>query len=221
MTTHSRHREKTATDRDLIAAAFTELANRGYVIPFKGWEVCCTSCGWAEFRRQAGLEPGADFAEHLRTVWWHEQADAAAFTEGNPSPHTPDFLDGLPDDLEEAVAWIDLHGEEVAADSFRARQTLYADLRGALHLHWLGNADEIVAALRAQGLRVHAPEDSDMCISVLPDSASMAAVASGGDVEVRIGAMRTVLAVTDAKRLARLLNSAARRAAAQDLPLLD
>lgn len=220
----NRSRTRTTTDRERIAAALVELSSRGYLIPFAPWEVCCATCGWDEVRRQFGIpedenELDDSWSIGHRTVWWHEQSDAYGFA-GDPGfvLHTDEFLALIPDDDHEAEEWVEDHQAEAMADTAMARTTKYVDLCAVLQLHWLGDPDEIVAALRAQGLRTMRPESTDECIAILPTVSSFAAQVSMGEVILTIDGHSTMISPKDAKRLARLLQATAKKAEADVLP---
>jgi hypothetical protein len=207
-------------DRERLAQAFGELADRGYLLPFAGWDVCCPSCGWQEVAKQIGADevlPG-----NLKTVWWHEQADSYAFCmDPSVTPQTEAFLDKMPDEDEENTieVWLEAHAEEAAADSVLARLDDYAVLLEPLFINWRGDKNEIVAALRAQGLRVQVPDEDESCIVVLPARSVFHADPVNGEIVLHLDGDEYVLTVADAQRLAKQLNRAARRAVNQ-MPVL-
>jgi hypothetical protein len=212
------------TDRERVGRAFAELASRGYLLPFPAWEMCCSRCGWAEVRRQVGLDPDdedATWTEGVKTVWWHAQGDSWAFAgDSGLMPHTEAFLDAMPDDEDEADAWFEAHVDEAEADTLVAMETEYATLLNPLHLHWLGDPDEIVAALRATGLRARRPDSDSECVAVFPTSARFEVEVDAEDVTLVLDGEATLLTPGDARRLARRLQEAARRAEALSLPRL-
>lgn len=203
-----------ASDRERLAAALAELDGRGYLLMPAAWDVCCAGCGWTELARQVGVTE--DFPDDLRTVWWHEQADSQAFF-GDASAflQTDEFWDRLPEDDEEAQTWMEEHVEEATADSIAARVGVYNNLVDSLYLHWMGDRDEIAAALRATGLRVVTPTSPDMCFEVLPSRAHFHASAIGGEVLVRTTNGELHLTAAEARKLAKQVNAAAREAVAQ------
>jgi len=215
--TKNRSRMK-ASDRERIATAFGELVERGYLLPFAGWEVCCTNCGWAEVAKQIGISEDDEVDElpaDLKTVWWHEQSDSYAFCmDGGAMPQTEEFLESIPEDAD-FEEWFDEHGEEIEADSILARTTEYTMLLEPLYIHWRGDKHEIVAALRAQGLRVMAPPSDGKCIVVLPDHSTFHADPVNGEVVLHLDGDETVLTIKDARRLARALNRAVKGAQGQ------
>lgn len=209
---------ETVTDRQRLDNALAELAERGYLIPFKPWEVDCRTCGWTKFRDLLGLPDDQEIPRDRPTVWWHDQADVSAFCGDDILPHTPEFIEALPDDPVEFRLWLDAHEDEAEADTIAARETMFATLRSMLPINWIGNSEEIAAALRAQGLRVYAPDTDASCIAVLPSETDLTAIPIGEDVGVQVGSFRAIMTVADAKRLARKLNSAARQAQSLMMP---
>lgn len=213
-------RRTKVSDRERIAEAFGELMDRGYLLPFPGWEICCTNCGWHEVARQLGISDSGDeeLPGDLKTVWWHEQSDSYAFCmDADAIPQTEGFADQIPeDDFEE---WYIAHAEEAAADSILARTTEYATLLEPLYIHWRGDSAEIAAALRARGLRVKVPDGDDKCIVVFPDHSIFHADPVNGEVMLHLDGDEYWLPVEDAKRLARKLSRAARAAVVQMPPL--
>lgn len=208
-------REVEITDRERIAMAVGELVERGYVT-MPGWTVCCSSCGWAEIGRLAGVGRDEDLPEGFKTIWWHEQGDSYAFAE-NPGiiPQTNAFLEQLSEHEDDGEEWFESHAQEAQADSVLARLTEYATLLSPLYVHWLGDSAEIAAALRAQGLRVQVPEGINKCIVVLPMEATFAARAINGEVMLEIDGDEILLTSEDARKLVRKLNRAARLAEGQ------
>ena len=209
-------RRTRVSDRERIAEAFGELMERGYLLPFPGWEICCTNCGWREVAHQLGMDErdDDDFPADFKTVWWHEQADSLAFCmDADAFPQTEEFAEKIPeDDFEE---WFEAHAEEAAADSIIARTTEYATLLGPLFIHWRGDSSEVAAALRARGLRVRVPDEDDKCIIVMPEHSMFHADPVNGEVMLHLDGDEFWLPVEDAKRLARKLTRAARSAEAQ------
>jgi len=203
------------TDRERIAAAIGELVDRGYTT-MPPWSVCCSNCGWAEIARRVDA-PRDDLPQDLKTVWWHEQNDSYAFAEGaGVIPQTTAFmeiLDHIEDD--EADQWLQEHAHDIEADSVLARLTEYATLRAPLYLHWLGDKNEIAAALRAQGLRVTIPFDETKCLVVLPMQTAFRARPVNGEVVLEIDDEQIQLTAEDARKLVRRLNQAARQAEQQ------
>lgn len=210
----------TVTDRERLDRALAELADRGYLIPFKPWEVDCRNCGWTKYREVLGLDSGEDIPKDRPTVWWHDAADVSAFVGDDTLPHTPEFLESLPDDPVEFRVWIDAHEEEAEADTIAARETMFATLRSMLAINWVGNAEEIAAALRAQGLRVYAPDSDSSCIAVLPDQTDLTAVAIGEDIGIQVGDFRAIVTVADAQRLSREIKAATKQARSLMMPQL-
>jgi hypothetical protein len=203
-----------ANDRERLAAALAELALRDYLIMPAAWEMCCATCGWTEIARQVGAD--GEFPEDLKTIWWHEQTDSRAFLgDADAMPQTDDFWDRLPEDDEAALEWMEAHAEEAAADSITARLTVYNDLVDSLFLHWIGDPEEIAAALRATGLRVVVPDGPDTCFEVLPGRAHFHAAAVDGEVLVHTSNGPLHLTAAEARKLAKQVNAAAREAVAQ------
>lgn len=212
-----RSRAGDTTDRERLAAAFAELSARGYLIPFAPWDACCALCGWTEVRRQLDVPDDVEddsWALGRRSVWWHEQADARAFAgDAGMALHTDEFWQRVPDDEHDVDQWLDDHEAEAQADTMTARVTKYAMLRAPLQINWIGNPDEIAAALRSQGLHVLAPQDDDDCVVVLPDIRSFSVSVVAG--EVVLGADDGFLAMISpamARMLAEELLAAAEEA---------
>jgi hypothetical protein len=208
----------TVSDRQRLDSALMELISRGYTVPFKPWEVDCRSCGWVKYKGMLGLGAEDPIPPGQRVIWWHDQSDVTAFCGADEMPHTPEFIQSMPEDAEEFHFWIEAHADEAEADTAVARSTLFTRLRAMLPIHWIGNSEEITAALRAQGLRVHSPGDEESCIAVLAEQADLAAVAIGEDVGIQVGELRTVISARDARRLVRKINAAARAAESVGLP---
>lgn len=213
-----KHRSRAyASDRERLAEALAELAGRGYLLVGAPWEVCCATCGWTEIARRIGAED--HLPEDLKTVWWHEQSDSFAFL-GDPGalPQSDEFWDRVPDDDDEAVAWMEEHAEEAVTDSVMARLALYNDLVEPLNLHWMGDPEEIAAALRATGLRVVVPNSERECFEVLPVKAHFHAAAINGEVTVHLSGGSVHLTAAEARKLAKQVNAAAREAVRQGFP---
>lgn len=208
----SRARGGEVSDRERIAMAVGELVQRGY-LTMPPWSVCCSNCGWGEVGRMVGADD--ELPPGTKAVWWHEQNDSYAFVEdAGAIPQTAGFLDEMTghDDDEE---WFDQHMEHAEADSILARLTEFNQLLAPLYVHWLGDALEISAALRAQGLRVVVPDDESKCIVVLPTHTSFHARPVNGEVYLEIDDNEIQMTAADARRLVRRLNRAARLAEAQ------
>ena len=189
--------------------AVGELVERGY-LTMPPWSVCCSSCGWSEIGRMVGADD--ELPTDLKAVWWHEQNDSYAFAEdAGAIPQTASFMDAMAghDDDE---AWFEKHMENAESDSILARLTEFAMLLAPLYIHWLGDKYEIVAALRAQGLRVQAPHDQTKCIVVLPAHTSFHARPVNGEVLLEIDDNEIQMTAADARKLVRRLNRAARLA---------
>lgn len=205
-------------DRERLATAFSELAQRGYLLLLPPWDVCCTRHGWAKIAEVSGVSPDS-MPTTLRTVWWYEQVDTYAFMgDVDGRPHTRDFLARLPHKQDEAENWLATHTRETAADSVAARLNVYNNLVAPLFLHWFGDSDEIVAALRASGLRVVPPPDRSLCIEVLPAKVKFKADAIDGEVSLELDGDQILLTPEDARRLSRSIGSAARKAEVQAAP---
>lgn len=201
------------SDRERIALALGELADRGYVLPFAAWDICCSGCGWSEIARSLGAED--ELPADFKTVWWDEQSDSYAFCD-DPHfvPQTTRFLHAFAGvDLDEK--WIQDHSAEVEADSIVARMTEFSTLRSPLFLRWRGDKEEVAAALRFQGLRVQVPDDSSQCVAVLPTHTPFEVHPVNGEVMVLLDGEETQLTAEDAARLARKISRAARTARVQ------
>jgi hypothetical protein len=216
MSNRSRAREGTITDRERLATAFAELVLRGYQT-IDSMAACCSSCGWATFVSDDNLP------EDLKAIWWHSQSDSAAFMgDASAIPQTDEIWERIPDsdDYEVIDAWMEEHSDEMEMDSLVARVEVYHTLVAPLMIHWRGDATEIVAALRASGLRVVVPPDESVCIEVLPERIEFHTHAVDGEVLLHLDGHSTQMRVEEVRRLVRTLNRAARQADKQALPPL-
>lgn len=193
--------------------AMGELAERGYLLPFAAWDVCCSGCGWTEVARQLGADD--ELPEEIKTVWWDEQSDSYAFCD-DPHfvPQTTRFLHSFAE-VELDEKWLEDHSAEVEADSIVARLTEFSTLRSPLFLRWRGDKEEVAAALRSQGLRVQVPTDSGQCVAVLPTHVAFEVQPVNGEVMLLLEGEEVQLTPEDAMRLARKVSQAARKASVQ------
>lgn len=200
-----RAEDQPISDRERIASAMGELADRGYLLPFAAWDICCPACGWSEVARQTGTDDALPVG--LKTVWWDRLSDSYAFcNNADAEPHTAQFVHTG-------------HTQESQVDSVVARLTEFNTLVAPLYIHWRGDQNEIAAALRSQGLRVQVPPALETCVSVLPARSRFNVRPVDGEVLLSVDGEDVQLTVADAKRLARQLAKATRQAEMQ-IPIL-
>lgn len=190
-----------------------ELGERGYLLPFAPWDMCCSGCGWAEIERRVGVDD--EFPQGFKTVWWDEQSDNYAFCD-DPyfTPQTTHFMHSFAE-VELDESWMENHSQEVEADSVVARLTEFSTLVSPLFLRWRGDKEEVAAAMRAQGLRVQVPDDPTRCVMVLPTHTAFEVQPINGEVMLLLDGEEIQLTAEDAMRLARKVSQAARKASVQ------
>lgn len=154
------------TDRDRLALAFDELRTNGYIADVSlSYRTCCRDCALHAIAMAADeRDEDGDLVLPDKFVFWHMVKDDFSFvdsTQGFPMPK--EFHDKGEDWFEDQSNVL-----VVEAAMTSERVSNYVWLVNPLNLHWNGNADEIVAALRRQGLSADVPNNDHWCIEVMP-----------------------------------------------------